>query len=542
MAQPSTPNTAAQEADSTQSPTTTPETSQSLATSLISRSHYLIAEIDAFQALLLQTQRNPQVVEARTLRSSVASELKTLVKLGRQLETAGAADGGCADGASDVERRVMHSLRSSNLPFYEAVWTVAKRSCSGLVAFGKRFYWERDGGRTVDGGEDGRKRPDLDKRRSVYVDIVADDGEEWVKVSTVSESRLLFEMAKKGWEGDSESGSDAEEGAGRTVLRNYEGDGDGDESEDDEDEIELVKLASDMRKAANATRVQYRHPRLRLVVPKLEKGRSSEIDDLLKLIRSYGVEIDCGPSVLGPCPGGQPGTTSEDLRHLLPTPFKRFTPTLNVDCTLLLAAVSDLSHFRDIHLSNNFHRAILRQLEVERERPLLPTELWPAMDGHEMVCTEEASKRMREIVNIIGTDTEKRRTEILMGDGPYGGCDHQSLIQKFQELSDFEIPPQWKLPIRPVDAGPAIDSAIAQGSLPPISHKITEILSDINYSVFMYGWVTGMVTISSNRTVVKQIEAIIEADRDNDEELKGPLVWVCETARSLVGKEKDRKS
>jgi hypothetical protein len=79
-----------------------------------------------------------------------------------------------------------------------------------------------------------------------------------------------------------------------------------------------------------------------------------------------------------------------------------------------------------------------------------------------------------------------------------------------------------------------------QGKLPPVAHKVEEILSDINTSVFMYGWVSKIMTITSNRTVVKQIETTIELQRDA-EDLEGPLVWVCDTARSLIGKEKGRK-
>jgi hypothetical protein len=405
-----------------------------------------------------------------------------------------------------------------------------------LVAFGKRFYWDTVAG-GGDGGDGGKKRPNKDKRKSVFVDIIADNGQEWVKVSTISETRLLFEMAKKGWEGE----SDAEPGEERTVLRNYDDHGD---SDSDDDEIELVKLASDMRKAANCARVNYRHPRLRLVIPKIEEGESREIGDLLKVIRSYGVTVQCGEGALAfeASVGKGNSTAQEDLCQLLPTPFKSFTSTLNVDCTLLLALVSDLSHFKNIAPSPAYHRAIIRQLEFERERPLLTTELWPAMDGRDLVCTEEAARRMRDIVDTIGTDTEKRRTEIILGGPPLKSRETESVIQKFQELSDYEIPQQLKLPIKTVEAKSMIDSGIEHAKLPPVSHKVAEILSDINHSVFFYGWVTGMTTISSNRTVVKQIEAIVEQHRNGDEDLEGPSIWVCDTARSLIGKDKGRKS
>ena len=76
--------------------------------------------------------------------------------------------------------------------------------------------------------------------------------------------------------------------------------------------------------------------------------------------------------------------------------------------------------------------------------------------------------------------------------------------------------------------------------LPTVAQNVAKNLSSINQSVFMYGWYTGMTTISSNRTVAKDIETSIEANRTREDE-KGPDVWLCPTARSLVGKEKTRR-
>lgn len=509
----------------------------------------LLAELDEFQSLLKHTLRNPQMVEVRQFRSNVNSELRMLRKLDQRLlssvQTAGHGD--TQDGDPDLERRLMHAMRSSNLPFYQAVWNIAKGSCEGLVALGKRFYWDSEarmaefrkkaakGKEGAVGG--GEKKPSKDKRKSVFVDVVSDNGEEWVKVSTISESRLLFEMAKKGWERDSEDGYSSDEGGGgsvkRTVLRNSDGKDNEDDSDDD-DELELIKLARDLRKAANATRVKYRHPRLRVVLPKIEEGNVPEIDDILKEMRSYGVQVECQETLVD--------ATGANLRRLLPRPFKDFTPTLNVDCTLLLAMVSDLSNVKDIPPSPSYHRAINRQIEVENEQPLLPAELWPAMGDHELVCTIEAATRMREIVNTIGTDTEQARMKIMMGDAPYDGLDRQVLIRKFAELSDYQVPADWQIPVRVVDAQPEINAAVAQGELPSVANEVANGLSDINHSVFMYGWVTGMTTISSNRTIDKQIETTIEKHRQGNDDLQGPAVWICDTARSLVGKDKDRKT
>jgi hypothetical protein len=534
----------------------------------------LLVGVDELQSLLKSTLRNPQLVEVRQFRSNVTSELKMLQKLEQRFQSNASTGTGTGTSTSEtkaqsqshsqdndsdededaaqeddsVEMRLMHALRSSNLPFYQAVWDIARGSCYGLLALGKRFYWdghakgfekEKSAPKTAGKKGGGEKQPNKDKRKSVFVDIVADDGEEWVKVSTMSESRLLFEMAKKGWERDSEDECMSDEGSDgprrRTVLRNF--DGSDYEEDDDEDELELIKLARDLRKAADATRLRYTHPRLRVVLPKIREGNVPEIDGILREMRSYGVKVECQETLARAADSKKP-----ELKCLLPRPFKRFTPILNVDCTLLLALVSDLSHAKEIVPSPSFHRAILRQIEIEKQQPLLQAELWPAMGDHELVCTDEAATRMREIVQLIGTDTEKERTKIMMGDPPYDQMDRQSALQKFQELSDWQVPAHWKIPIKVVDAQPAITTAKSERKLPAVADRVAEGLSDINHSVFMYGWVTGMTTISSNRTIDKQIETTIENNRGTDEDLEGPMVWICDTARSLAGKEKDRKA
>jgi hypothetical protein len=274
-----------------------------------------------------------------------------------------------------------------------------------------------------------------------------------------------------------------------------------------------------------------------VVLPKIGEGNVPEIDDILQEMRSYGVKVECQETLSRAADAKKP-----ELTCLLPQPFKRFTDTLNVDCTLLLALVSDLSHAKEIVPLPSFHRAILRQIEIEKQHPLLQTELWPAMGDHELVCTSEAATRMREIVELIGTETEKERAKIMMGDAPYADLDRESAIQKFQELSEWQVPTHWKIPIQVIDAQPAITTAETEGKLPTVADRVAEGLSDINHSVFMYGWVTGMMTISSNRTIDKQIETTIENNRGNDEDLEGPMVWICDTARSLAGKEKDRRA
>ncbi|KAH8696162.1 hypothetical protein BGW36DRAFT_428181 [Talaromyces proteolyticus] len=541
-----------------------------LSSKLIHQCRLLLAELDVFQSAIASRFRKHQqqrhLSETRTLRTNVSSELRKLEKLAAEANTIQARKRACVgekgeeEGDEYVElsmeeSRIFHALRSSNLPFYYTLWTIAKQHCRGVVGFSKRFYWERDKrpmherekeAVDVDGKMTKRKLVNEDKKKSVFVDVVHQDGEEWVKISTITENRLVMEMAEKGWgmDSDEEEGDGSYDSQQRTVLRNNDS-----EEDDDDDQIELIKVASDIVKAAQACRVRYKNPRVRIILSRLEEGKVPEIDHVLGIVRSYGVTVEFGtniPDILSDEALGDrdPNSISEDdlpLSTLLPNPFEKFTSVVNVDCTILLAVVSDLSHIQQIEPSPSHHDVIRRQIEVEEEISLLTAELWPAMAGHHIVCTKEAVNRMREIVDSVGTDTEKKRATIFLGEGEFQGLSREELVDQFQKLSDHAVPREWALPIKPVEAGKEIDDARQQNRLPPVASQVMEILSDINRSVFFYGWVRNIVTITSNKTVVKQIENVIERNRGDDNNLEGPMVWICDTARSLIGKERNRK-
>jgi hypothetical protein len=390
------------------------------------------------------------------------------------------------------------------------VWGSAK-CCTGIVALEKRFYW------TVDKKPHGKVKSEnvvnpQQSRYNVLVDIVAQNGSEWVKVSTLTEKRLLFDMAKAGWLGESSSeGSDV--------------------GDDEDDETEgLMKQAEALMKASKATRVRYRHPSVRIVLPKIKRGSAKEMDELIKQIETLGIKVQTFEDLPDVVP------VSAALPRMVVDPFVGFSSTLNVDCTILLALVSDLSHSR-VQAEDWHHRAILRQIEMENENQLLPNCLWPAMGSRPLVCAGEAAKRMHEIVDLIGTQSEKQRRDCLMEVESTTHWSKEQRIKGFQELSAYDVPLGWNIPIKVIDT----DIALMQKQLPPAAEQVAKLLSPINQSVFLYGWATGRTTISSNRTVAKEIEGTIETHRLAEDDT-GPDIWLCPTARSLVGKEKTRRN
>ena len=215
---------------------------------------------------------------------------------------------------------------------------------------------------------------------------------------------------------------------------------------------------------------------------------------------------------------------------MAPDPILGFSDTLNIDCTILLALVSEFSHAK-VSKEPWFHSALQRQVEIEDNENLLPCLLYPALRGHRLVCTHEATKRMREIVDTIGTPSEKARTAILMGDDTTKS--QEQLVHEMQQWSAYSVPSDWQLPILVVDQ----NHDHCQSNLPQEAYSASANMTTINQSVFLHGWATGRTTITSNRAVVKQIENDLEKF-DSLKDSVWPSIWLCPTARSLVGKEK----
>lgn len=481
---------------------------------LLARCRALLAELEEFSIFLSEARKGEGeshtsgvAVDLRQFHTPIMSELKSLQKL--------------SEGDQKAEKTI-HTLRSSNLPFYAAIWEAAKAS-TALVLFHKRFHWDAKPTR------DSKKAAE---RRSALVDIVACDGEEWIKVSTVTEHRLKFELAKAQWEEADSSDTDDE---GETSNRN-----DDDLSTHYVERMDLVRSADDLQRAAQMHRIRYSNPRVRIVLPKISDPPPPQLLPLFDRLRSTGAILDLGVQASHACP-------PEELRatvfpRLLPSSHPPLTETLNIDCTILLALVSDLSHKAEHPILPSYNDAIKRQIELETREHLLPSSLWPAMGNKALVCTVEAARRMREIVDTIGTPDERARTDLLLGRDDNGESPRSGdeLRAAFTELSDYTVPATFTIPIKIV---PSIDhseleAAIASNKVFPVAKIIADELTEINRSVFLYGWVKGYTTISSNRAVAKWIESTVEKAGNG---AVGPEIWLREPARSLLGKEKERR-
>lgn len=464
---------------------------------LASRAHALLSELEIFKEHL-RSIRLEATIEMAHFRGTVQSELNMLERL-----------------QSQENNSASHIVRSSNLPFLETVWNNAKAS-RNLTALQKRMYYDPAGSdaqnteiqKAVQNGRQRGKQRRL-KAASTVVDAVAECGLSWTKISLVTNTRLLFDLAKQGWEFGASSDEEDE-------LP--------DDRSDDDRDVPILKTAKELAAASKAMRIRTRHPKVTLVLPRLVPGVQDEVDRVLDDCRAAGVEVWCAEDIPA-APKIQDAQSA-----MVPDPFDGFTDTLNIDCTILLAIVSEFSHAK-VSKEPWFHKALKRQVEIEDNENLLPSLLYPAMKDRKLVCTKEACKRMREIVDTIGTASEKARTAILLGDDT--SKSQPQLVEEMQQWSAYEVPSAWQLPIRVVDP----NEGGCLESLPSEAAHVSREQTEINKSVFLYGWAANNTTITSNRSVVKQLEAELEHYVDLNDSV-WPKIWLCPTARSLVGREK----
>lgn len=332
----------------------------------------------------------------------------------------------------------------------------------------------------------------------------------WIKVYNITDKRLLGDMAKEGWSWDEDSDSD--EDASQCGSE---------KSKSEVLEIPLYKIAVNLVNEAQEKRVRYRSPKIQLLLPRLVEGADKDIDKLLSMVRALGIMVMCGNDI------PRPPQIDEALGHMVIDEFSTFTDTLNIDCSLL-ALVSDLSFSRVIEPSRL--KKWWKEQQIEEKERLLPTLLWPAMGSRKLVCTRESAAWMRELVDMIGTETERARMRLLFSEDT--SKSRQELIADFQRYSDHEVPSDWQLPIMIID----FDQSLKR-KLPRVVAAVEAELTDHNRSVFLYGWATGITTLSSNKVVARLIEKIIWEHNRHGGDVDGPHVWLSRS-RSLVAKPK----
>lgn len=534
--------------------------SVALSQRLHQRAKTLLQELDAFEAHV-KSHGKEKEVEIRVFKRGVETEMKGLRNIATYFISEGRFDSTVGQWP-DKESPHLHALKSSNLPFYESIWKVVK-DCRRVTALSKRFYAKQRKGPRLNKhlvnsnvmAEDSR----LHSQKGVLVDIVADNGLDWIKISTISEKRLLHEIAKEGWESYMAEISD-DESTEKQV----------DVTERHCHQLELVRLAHELRAVSKGNRVQFQHPHVRFVLPNIREGQMRDVDAFVADLRATGATVQCSS-------GHSSDELDQDasgsvqpaiLDQLLPGYDQvHRTDMINLDCTILLAIISDISHLRkdqispDSHtLHGTYHSAILRQIESEESKSMIRSDIYPILIDRMLHCTSSAAQRMREIVQCMGTPSESERADIILGEGKYEGRTAEDLRGYLNQQSIHAVPAGLQLPVKVVafDSQDVVSFAASQSVRSSkyfphlVAAQVIKLvrLTPINSSVFLYGWKEQSLTFTSNRVVatglVKAIDEVLDHDESEGnlhceevEKFYGPQIHICETARSLIGKAKN---
>lgn len=365
-------------------------------------------------------------------------------------------------------------------------------------------------------------------KNSVFVDIV-DGGYEWVHIKPHTLKSMARMMAEAGWDWGEHKRGDVVD-------------------KEEWEDCALAKTVKMLCGAAKLNRHEYVLPRIRLVLPKLNREDDEEasvfIEQLERMDPDVQISIeDLSSEFLNADP---PGTetaianlSSED------DPADDLTPTLNLDTTVLIDLMSDITHSKITpqDWQADTTRAMILD-ENSTEGGLMAKKLYSVLPGRKLVCTEEVAQHIKKVLETVGTNTERERGHLLV---PWTSEDlaitPEERRRRFCDLSIYPPPENLQIPITVVSTpwskpGAVID-AISAGTLPPVADALADGYEnrwlDRKLSVFMHGWSTGDVIVTSEKERPKVVRRIIEENRTHTDE-KGPKVYELGMTRNLLSK------
>lgn len=505
----------------------------------------LIEELDALSAAYKQKLANATKLERRELADPLPGihEFVTSVKgtgnsVQRILKARENIHSSGADDQSREERNKKDKaiIQGCGLNSHQEQWDAIKRT-HGLMAFRRRF----SGNST---------------KLGTTVDAVVENGTEWVKVSVVTEKKLIYQMAQEGWNPDDSTDEESDESDGENTG------------------IGLVKTASQLIKAARSNRCNTRIPRVRLVLPNLTEGRVEAIDKLLGRIRYLGASkrqegdveilVDCSNSKFLETP--IPALEISFANMFRDTNLDRLTPTVNLELTILLSLASDIAH-AEIEPKEWYSMQTMSHLEDEAHAPGARLKVvYSALRGRRLECTYEVAREFCNIVDDLGTETTKARaalifgwkdvqegiqvlrhgqiprlnssgeTAVTTGDQP-NYAEPKNLIEAWRKLSIYPVPEDLQFPVRVIGEDIFDDkdyaSLIRNGKLPPVASKVWEKLDrPYNRSCHLWGWMRDITTVSANSLNTRLVDATVDKGRTNALEV-GPRMYLTSLAISL---------
>jgi len=296
---------------------------------------------------------------------------------------------------------------------------------------------------------------------TIQIDIIAGDATQkryFIKVSTIDEKRIGHELIKATWDGMDSDEEDSESISGPTGA------------------ISHIPTAILARQLLSASRMAGAVPIL--VLPCVDRH-----DDhgLFQYLDSLHLRCHCG-SDSGPVINGV----------LSPQ-------QIALDISTLISLISDVCNMppHSIEFGRNPHPQV-EQVESEASAPLLAGSIYPYLQtADELIITPGAISKINSLLEYMGSDTEKKRAAILLGQT----TSDEPLLSQWTRLTIYPPSPSLPLPIRIVHVQENMEAPLTEEEAEKLSPEAME-LYDLALS-----YPGGCDVATGNKTLAKMIRA-----------------------------------
>ncbi|KAI9280012.1 hypothetical protein BY458DRAFT_430988 [Sporodiniella umbellata] len=233
---------------------------------------------------------------------------------------------------------------------------------------------------------------ELIKRRSIKVDIVADNGLTWIKV--IARNAKAFRHEVMGLEQTWDESDDSEEEDLPTAENSFE-------------HLSIFKKAQEYLTTAKANQVHFCTPQVVFAFMRIPANQDASVEKIMDRLKEMGIVVYLqtpDSSLSSVC---QPRMRYENLT----------SEKVLLDVSSVFALTSELSHFP---CEPEKISALPIQVQAEREAafPCL-AQMKTLVKGKQLCMIQSAFERLQEIVKVVGGPREKARFEYLFR-GPLG--------------------------------------------------------------------------------------------------------------------------
>jgi len=395
----------------------------------------------------------------------------------------------------DDKNRALVSLRCCNIPFHVALWREAKR-CNAVLGF-------RGSVSSITGSCP--KGSDASSPALAKIDILAENGAQWVRILTITQKNLLQQMGNAGWDWDYE-GDDLN----LAILA----------SEEEVVEVTGIEPVDVVRKliaAAKTTRASsfnYQSPSIRLVLSRVKEGLDRHVDQLARVIEALGTKmIPVTVDLVRDDDDNDDEPLENVLLRMMPTYDSYLSQTVNLDCTVLFNLTSDISHYPPETYLETPQFNVYKEdfLDETCNGPRLLKDLYPAIRGRHLVCTEEAANNLRQTILSIGAPNEIKRLQVILptcaaaaSATPDPPSEEQRLqaISGLRALSSYQVPDDLILPVTVVKAPTEEDmrNLVGEGKMPQIVADLVKHkgFKKMSRSTIWYAMANQVATLTCN--------------------------------------------